>query len=211
MRVIRINKIDEFRNVSTIVREVLREGGLIIYPTDTVYGLGCDPLSERAVIKIFKLKKRKLEKPLPVLISNLEIGKRIAYFNKLAEELAKEFWPGPLTLILKKKRIIPDIVTGNKDTIGIRMPNHEIALAIININNGMLIGTSANLSGRKPPITAEEAVSQLGNVDLVIDSGKAPLGIPSTCIDLTTVPPRLVREGAITKSLIERVLGEKLL
>ena len=207
MKVIRIKGEEDADSVKKTARDVLLKGGLVVYPTDTVYGLGCDPLNVEAVRRVFLVKKRSFNKPLPVLIDSVETAKRIAYFTPLAQRLAKEFWPGPLTLILKNKAEIPSIVTAGTGKIGIRIPNHRVALALIGACNGMLIGTSANISGRQPPLSAMDAIRQLGSgIDLVVDCGRVPIGIPSTCIDLTVSPPRLIRGGAIPLSLIRKIV-----
>jgi len=190
------------------IKEIVSRGGLVIYPTDTVYGLGCDPFNASAVRKIFEVKRRE-NKPLPVLARSLEDVKRIAYMNELAKRLAEIFWPGPLTLILRRRPTLPSEVTLGRNTVGVRIPNHEVALSLLEIVGGLFIGTSANISGAPSPRTANDAIAQLnGSVDLVIDSGPSPIGVPSTCIDLTTKPPRIIRLGALSISRIRNILRE---
>ena len=130
--------------------EVIEAGGLVVYPTDTVYGLGCDPFNVRAVERVFEVKGR-AGKPLPVLASGLEEAMRIAEFGPPALRLARALWPGPLTLILPKKPALPDVVTCGLPSVGVRVPGHSFALELIRACGGFLIGTSANKSGRPAP------------------------------------------------------------
>ena len=187
--------------------EVVAGGGLLIYPTDTVYGLGCDPFNEEAVRRVFEVKGRG-DKPLPVLASSLEKAKRIAFFRPLALRIAKAFWPGPLTLVLPRKPSLPDVVVCGAPSVGVRVPGHEFALELIEACGGLLVGTSANKSGRPAPRTAQEAIAELGDlVDLVVDAGPSPLGRPSTIVDLTSPQDiRVIREGPIKLEEVEAII-----
>jgi len=186
--------------------EALLKDDLVIYPTDTVYGLGANPLSVKAVEKVFKAKRRG-RKPLPILVSDIEVVERAAIINPLAESLMKRFWPGALTIVLPKKPLIPDIVTVGKSTIALRMPDSIIARYLAREIGGFIVGTSANLSGAPPPTTAEEAIEYLApHVRVVIDSGPARHGVPSTIIDLSQEKPKILREGAIPASLVMEVI-----
>jgi len=192
-RVLKANR----RAVKEAARTV-RSGGLIIYPTDTVYGLGCDPFNVRAVRRVFEVKGREAKRPLPVLASSLEEILRIAVLDEEALRLARSFWPGPLTLVVPRKPVLPDVVTCGLPSVGVRVPRHEFALEVIRACGGLLVGTSANRSGRPAPRTAQEAISELGDrVDLVIDAGPAPLGMPSTVLDLTGPEPKVIRVGGL--------------
>lgn len=185
----------------------IKKGGLVIYPTDTVYGLGCNPFNVNSVERIFQVKGR-TGKPLPVLAYSIEDAMKIAEFNDKALKIAKAFWPGPVTLVLPKKPSLPDIVTCNLKSVGVRVPDHRVALELMRLSNGLLIGTSANKTGETPPKTAEEAIRQIGEkVDIILDAGRVPLGIPSTVIDLTLETPIVVREGPIKLDSILKVLG----
>ena len=187
---------------------VVRRGGLVVYPTDTVYGLGANPLDERAVERVYLAKERSFSKPLPVLVASLEDAKRIAVLSERAERLARAFWPGPLTLVLEARPLLPCIVTACRRRVAVRMPNNRIALLLIEESGGLLIGTSANISGYPPPRTAAEAIRQLGGrVDLVLDAGPTRLGSPSTVLDLSEGTPRVLRRGPIREKDIARVLG----
>lgn len=188
---------------------VVKSGGVIVYPTDTVYGLGADPLNERAVLRVFKVKERSLSKPLPVLISNLHVGRSFGEFNDRALKLAKRFWPGPLTIVVRKKEHIPSIITGGREGIGLRIPNYKVTLKLIELCGGAIIGTSANKSGFKASKSAEEALRILnGKVDLILDAGPSPGGVPSTIVDITQDVVKITRIGPISPQEIEKTLGE---
>lgn len=187
-------------------REILLRGGLVAYPTDTVYGLGANPLDERAVLRAFEAKRREA-KPMPVLVSSPEAAEKLVEVTDEARKLMERFWPGGLTLVLTKKPVVPDVVTCGLPSLGVRMPNHPIALELAELIGGYILGTSANISGQPAPKSAEEAVEQLGgSVDLVIDAGPCPVGVPSTVVDLTARPPRVVRAGAVSPEEVLREL-----
>lgn len=183
-------------NILTASR-IVAGGGLVVYPTDTVYGLGCDPFNIEAIARLLKVKGER-DKPLPMLASDIESVRKIGFLSERARGIATRFWPGPLTLVVPKKTLLPDIVTCNLDSVGVRIPQHNVALRLISLSNGLLVGTSANKTGKKPPRTAQEAAEQLGvEVNLILDGGLAPLGVPSTVVDLTRERPRILREGCI--------------
>jgi len=197
--------IEKIREAAMIVKS----GGIIVYPTDTVYGLGATPLNEKAVLRVFRVKERDLSKPLPVLISTLEEGFKLGIFNSRALKLARKFWPGPLTIIVRKKKHVPSIVTGGKEGIGLRIPNYEVTLKLIELCGGAIIGTSANKSGFKAAKSAEEALRILnGKVDLILDAGPSPGGVPSTIVDVTGDMVKIIRIGPIMPDEIEKALGE---
>lgn len=192
-----------------IAANVVKKGGLVVYPTDTVYGLGCNPLNEEAVKRVFKVKGER-KKPLPILACSMEDAEKIADFSQKAKKIAEKFWPGPLTMVLPKKPILPSIVTCNQDSVGVRVPNHEVALLLICQSNGLLVGTSANKSGQKPPVTVEEAIQQIGDeIDVFLNGGSCPLKVSSTIVDLTSEQPQILRAGLISLreilSVIEKV------
>lgn len=176
---------------------IVKEGGLVVYPTDTVYGLGCDPFHIKAVKRIFRVKGKR-EKPLPILSCSAMDVKKIAELPEMAEDIVNKFWPGPLTLVLPKKPAIPDIVTCNLKSVGVRVPKHRVALELICSSNRFLVGTSANKTGTKPPRTAQEAIRQMGEtVDVVLDGGVTCFGRPSTVLDLTSGKPKILRIGPV--------------
>lgn len=196
-------------NISQAAKTV-KNGGLVVYPTDTVYGLGCDPFNTNAVEKVFKAKGERKNKPLPILASEMKAVERIAHMNKNARKIAKAYWPGPLTLVVPKKPTLPNIVTCDLESVGVRIPNHKIALQLITLCDGLLVGTSANKTGEKPPKTAQEAAIQLGEeIDIILDDGPTPLGLESSIIDLTQEEPKILREGTIKLKNITNILTTK--
>jgi L-threonylcarbamoyladenylate synthase len=177
--------------------QIVEEGGVIVYPTDTVYGLGCNPFNEDAVKKIFRIKGKRT-KPLPILASDVKEIEKIAHTTDKALKFAEKFWPGPLTMILLKKPSLPSLVTRDLDSVAVRVPNHKVALELIRTSGGLLVGTSANRTGKKSPRTAQEAAKQIGEeADLIIDDGPTPIGASSTIIDLTREKLEIVRQGPI--------------
>jgi len=202
MHVVRVTK--------TAIREaahIIKDGGLVVYPTDTVYGVGCDPFNISAVERVMKAKGR-VKKPLPVLVASLNNAEQIAWMTNDAYKLAKKFWPGALTLILKKKPVLPSVVTCGLNRVGVRVPNHAIALQLIQLSGGSLIGTSANITGERSPRTAEEAAEQIGkHVNLILDAGASPLGRDSTVLNLSSKRPRILRLGPIGLRGLTKVLG----
>jgi len=193
------------------IAEKVRAGRIVVYPTDTVYGVGSNPFLEEAVLRVYRVKKRPLDKPLPVLVSSVEAAEEVVYMTREARLLAEAFWPGALTLVLRARENVPGVLHAGTGKVGVRMPDHSVALSLIDKCCGALVGTSANIHGRPAPRNALEALEQLGEgVDYVIDSGPSPGGVPSTVIDLAAWPPRLLREGPVSASEIERVLGARI-
>ena len=177
--------------------EKVRSGGIVVYPTDTVYGLGCDPYNVEAVRRLIKVKGER-RKPLPILASDLNAAARIADFSREAKLLASRFWPGALTLVLKSKGTLPPEVTSGLNTVGVRVPDNMVALKLIRLCGGLLVGTSANKTGAEPPRSVQEAFKQLGEeVDLYLDGGVSRIGVSSTVLDLTSGKPKVLREGPV--------------
>jgi len=177
----------------------LRRGGLVVFPTDTVYGVGADPLSSSALEALFRAKFRPRDKAIPLLLAHAAQMSAVArQIPPLALALAKAFWPGGLTLVLPRAPHLPAALCAGGDTIAVRIPDHPVALALIEAFGRPVAATSANLSGSAPATTAQEAESSLGGVvDLILDGGRSPLGQPSTIMDLTVDPPRILRQGAL--------------
>jgi L-threonylcarbamoyladenylate synthase len=185
---------------------VLRKGGVAIYPTETVYGLGCAPSDPDATKRILQIKQR-ADKPLPLVCSSIEVARRIVEFNTTAEKLAEKFWPGPLMLVLPKKMDYPIYVTFGKKTLGIRVPGSEVSRRLASLSAGVIVSTSANKSGANPPLTAQEAINQIGGeVDVVVDGGPCLGQLPSTVIDLSGSEMWIVRSGPITGNMIMEAL-----
>lgn len=189
---------------------VIREGGLVAFPTETVYGLGADALNPKAVSKIFEAKERPFFDPLIVHIAHIEDLNRLClYVDDRARALIERFWPGPLTLVLLKKDIVPDIVTAGLKTVAVRMPSHPVALSLIRESKTPIAAPSANRFGYLSPTMPEHVLNQLdGRIDLLIDGGRCPVGVESTIIDLTENEPRLLRPGGLPLEEIERVIGK---
>jgi len=190
--------------------EILKSGGVVVYPTDTVYGLGCSALNSEAVERIYKVKQRPHHLPLPVLLADVsQLDVVVAPVPGVAQFLMRRFWPGGLTLVLPKAASLPAIVTAGSDKVAIRIPSHAVPLAIIRGLGSPIIGTSANISDKPSPVTAEEAEQQLGKqVDLIIDAGRCPGGIESTIVDVTVETPVILRAGIISEGEIKRACQE---
>lgn len=188
---------------------ILRDGGLLAIPTETVYGLGANALNAEAVSHIFEVKGRPQDNPLIVHITGAQWLPRYCLdVPPLAYVLARKFWPGPLTMILKRKSVIPDTVTAGLDTVGVRCPNHLMTLAIMREAGVPIAAPSANLSGRPSCTTAQEVVEDLdGKVSGIVDGGPCTVGLESTILDLTCNPPRLLRPGGLPVEALERIIG----
>ena len=208
-KVLKVNEDKLLGNELCSAVTILRDGGLVAFPTETVYGLGADALDESAAKKIYEAKGRPSDNPLIVHIANVDALEKLAVeIPAAAYDLAKAFWPGPLTMILKKSPVVPYGTTGGLDTVAIRMPNHKLALKLISESGLYLAAPSANSSGKPSPTLAQHVVHDLkGRIDMVIDGGKAVIGLESTIIDLTSETPCILRPGFITKSMLESVIG----
>src|SRR3989304_5735813 len=189
--------------------DILRKGGLVVFPTETVYGLGADAVNADAVKRVFDAKGRPPDNPLIVHIADrhqlIDLADEVP---EKGQRLAKEFWPGPLTLVVKRTFLVPDIVTAGLDTVGIRMPDHPVALALIEEFEGGIVGPSANLSGRPSPTSAQHAMDDLkGRGDVVLNAGPTEIGIESTVLDVTVDPPVILRWGGLHKESLEDIIG----
>ena len=189
---------------------IVRSGGLVIYPTDTVYGLGCDPFNENAVARLSSVKKR-TKNNLPVLVSNLEKARLLGDFRENLDLPIARFWPGPLTIVVPCKISLPFQVIGQDRTIGLRIPRREDTLDLISKSGGFLVGTSANISGTEPLRNTEDATAMFdGEVDIILDGGSVPTRIESTVVKQTDYGIQLLREGAIKYDELEAALPRKL-
>ena len=184
--------------------QIVRNGGLVVYPTETVYGLGCDPFNVEAVKRLLDVKGDR-SKPLPVLAASLVDVENVAFVSPNARVLAERFWPGSLTLVLSKKPSFPKVVTFGLDSVGLRIPDNDVALRLIRLCGGLLIGSSANRTGEAPARSIRELSDELKEtVDVVLDGGDTVQGVPSTVADLISEKPKILREGPITA---EELLG----
>jgi L-threonylcarbamoyladenylate synthase len=186
--------------------EVLISGGLVAFPTDTVYGVGALAFDRHAVKRIYTAKGRSAGKAIPVLLGDLkDLSKVTPQVPDMAAKLAARFWPGPLTLVIPKHPSLPDIISATP-TVGVRIPNHPIAIALLRLS-GPLAVTSANLSGEANPDTAAGVMAQLeGRIALILDGGRTPGGVPSTVVDCLGAEPKIIREGPITLEQIKQAL-----
>lgn len=188
---------------------IIKSGGLVAFPTETVYGLGADAFDPEAVRKIFEAKGRPLDNPIIVHIADKAMIEQIAVdVPPAAQRLIDIFWPGPLTLVLKKRKEVPYEVTGWLDTVAVRMPDHPVALALIKKSGVPIAAPSANISGRPSPTRAEHVIDDfMGKIDCIIDGGASRIGIESTVLDLTSEVPTILRPGFITPEDIRDVIG----
>lgn len=184
--------------------EILRAGGVVVYPTETFYGLGVDALNQKAIKKVFTIKGRSFAQPLLILIPEQDyLPRYVTEVSEKARRLMEHFWPGPLTMVFSASPQLPSILTAGTKKIAIRISPHPIARALTSAFAGPLTSTSANISGEQSPATAKEVFSHLGGmIDLIIDGGKTPGQMPSTIVDVTFSPPQLVREGMVPFSEI---------
>lgn len=189
---------------------ILRNGGLVAFPTETVYGLGANALDGRAVDRIFEVKGRPASSPLIVHVGSIEMARSLALeWTELADKLARAFWPGPLTLVVPKQPRIPDNVTAGLATVGLRQPDHPVAEALIREAGVPIAAPSANRFTGISPTTAEHVLKSLGDrVDLILDGGATRIGIESTVLSLAGDRPRLLRPGMLSREDIEAVAGE---
>jgi len=195
------------------IRRVILEGGLVVFPTETVYGIGANALNPGATKKIYDVKGRPSDNPLIVHVASKEDVKRhVLDVSEEAKQLMDAFWPGPLTLIFHKNNTIPTQITGGLETVAIRCPNHPIAQKILEKTGLPICAPSANISGKPSSTLFEHVVGDFdGKVDVILDGGKSTIGLESTVLDLTTPKPMLLRPGAITKRMIEATIGKTVL
>lgn len=186
--------------------DIIYNGGVVAFPTETVYGLGANALNDEAVEKIFNAKGRPQDNPLIVHVSSKDINNLVKDVPEVAQKLINRFWPGPLTIILNKKEIIPNRTSANLDTIGIRMPNDKIALKLIELSRCPIAAPSANISGRPSPTEVERCVEDLsGRIDYILGGERSNVGVESTIVDCTVDPPMVLRPGGVTLEMLQEV------
>ncbi len=209
-KVEKIEKTQMNMDIINAAGQILKQGGLVAFPTETVYGLGANALDEEAARKTYAAKGRPSDNPLIVHIASLEdlypITKKVP---EKAVALAEKFWPGPLTMIFEKSELVPLGTTGGLETVAVRMPDNEVALALIRAGGGYVSGPSANKSGRPSPTMARHVLDDLeGRIDMILDGGPVHIGVESTIVDMTVEPPMILRPGAVTKEMLEETVGE---
>ncbi len=193
--------------------KILRSGGLVAFPTETVYGLGANAADGRAVAKLYAAKGRPSFNPLIAHVTDIEAAKQQARFNATAEKLARAFWPGPLTLVLPKADgcTVADLATAGLDTIAIRVPNHPVARELLALFNGPIVAPSANRSGHVSPTTAQHVMEDLqGRIDCILDGGQTRVGVESTIVACLGDHPELLRTGGVARTDVERIIGAPL-
>ncbi len=188
--------------------KIIKKGGLVIFPTETVYGIGTNGFNENSIRKIYKIKQRPINKPISLLVNSIDMINIVAQdITDIEYKIIKAFFPGPLTLVLKKKKCVPDILTSNTNTVGIRIPDNKIALKLIEYANVPIATTSANISGKSSGTLLKELQKNFKDkVDLFIDSGKSKIGIGSTVVQVINGVPVILRQGIITKKEIEKII-----
>jgi L-threonylcarbamoyladenylate synthase len=193
-----------------IAAKFIRKGGLVAFPTETVYGLGADALNADAVLALFAAKKRPLDNPPIVHVADTsEVYKISQEVSKKAESLMNEFWPGPLTLVFKRSNIVPSVTVAGLDTVAVRMPKHKVAIELIKQSGRSIAAPSANLAGKPSPTTAKHVYEDLnGRIDVILDGGPTDIGVESTVLDLSVDPPMVLRPGGTTFEALKRVLGD---
>ena len=208
--IIKLDKDNPDINLIEIAAYTIRNGGLVAFPTETVYGIGANSFNERAIMKIFQAKGRPQDNPLIIHVSDIKtVNELVDKIPVKAKILMDKFWPGPLTLIFKKSSKVPIANTAGLDTVAIRMPSNKIAYLLIKEAGVPISAPSANISGRPSPTDAVHVIEDLeGKVDIIIDGGSCDVGVESTVIDLTVETPMILRPGAITKAMIEKFIGK---
>ena len=187
--------------------KLIQSGEIVAFPTETVYGLGANAFNVEACKKIYIAKERPADKPLTLHVANFEMIEEIAEISTAAEKLIKNFLPGPLTIILPKKNIVPDFVTCNSKSVGVRFPKNVVAQDLIKIAGVPIAAPSANISGKNPPVTAQEVFENLnGRIEIILDGGKCDVGISSTIIDISTGELKILRQGIISAEQILETL-----
>lgn len=189
---------------------IIKNGGLVAFPTETVYGLGGDALNPESARKIYAAKGRPSDNPLIVHIADMEaLDAIVKKIPETARQLARVFWPGPLTMIMEKTDLVPAQTTGGLDTVAVRMPKHQAALDFIRASGGYVAAPSANLSGKPSPTTAKYVLQDMaGRIELILDADGAEIGLESTIVDLTGEVPVILRPGYITQEMLSRIVGE---
>lgn len=208
-KIIKIKENDVDKHLIEEAVETINSGGLVAFPTETVYGLGANGLDERAVEKIFIAKGRPQDNPLILHVwSREQVEELVEDISHIAKLCMEKFWPGPLTLLLKKSAKVPEIITAGLDTVAIRMPENKIALELIRLSNTPIAAPSANISGRPSPTSAEHVIQDMmGKVDIIIDGGNTGIGLESTVLDLSGETPMILRPGGVTEEDLRKIIS----
>ena len=207
--VIKIGTDDNTKNLK-IAANIIKKGGIVIFPTETVYGIGTNGLDENAVKRLYEIKRRSLNKPISLLVANIKMVNLIAKdITETEYKIMKNFFPGPLTIILKKRDIVPDIVTAGQDTVGVRIPRGEVARKLVELAEVPIAAPSANISGEPSGTNLQEIMKHFeGKVDYCIDGGNSELGLASTIVQVIDDNPIILRQGSISLEQINKILKE---
>jgi L-threonylcarbamoyladenylate synthase len=211
--ILKVNSQEPETELIQTAAEIIRKGGLVAFPTETVYGLGADALNGNAVLRLFEAKRRPLDNPPIVHIANkADIAALVQQVPQKAQLLIDKFWPGPLTLVLKHSRKVPNVTTAGLDTIAIRMPIHPVAAALITVSGCPIAAPSANLAGKPSPTTAKHVYEDLnGRIDVILDGGTTNIGVESTVVDFSADPPMLLRPGGLPFETLKKELPDLVL
>lgn len=200
----------ENKNFLSEIIHALKQGKVIVYPTDTVYGFGAHALDKAAIDKLFRIKKRPLTKPMPIIVRDVSMARRFAYIDSRNEKVLRAVWPGPITVVLSRKDILPSMVTGGKSTVGIRIPDYEFTKVLIEQIDFPITSTSVNISGEKSLNNIDDIArvfeKERYKPDIIIDAGELPGSQSSTVIDLTTSKPKILRVGPVRPEELLKIL-----
>jgi len=207
-KIIKIDQENYFNKILNYPAKVLKEGGLVAFPTETVYGLGCNALDEEAITKIFEVKGRPGDNPLIIHISEIEmLDALVKDYSGIVKKVISKFWPGPLTIVFKSSALVPSIVSAGLDTVAVRMPSNAIAQKLIEIAGVPIAAPSANLSGKPSPTSAKHVIDDLsGKIECIIDGGDCQVGLESTVLDMSSDHPTILRPGGITIEELRKVI-----
>jgi L-threonylcarbamoyladenylate synthase len=210
MEIIKFNLSGELDNrIVEVAAGVIQRNGSIIYPTDTVYGIGVKALDRHNIERLFKIKKRPETKPVPIMVRDIAMAKKLAFINREREKVLEEVWPGQVTVVLEKRAFVPDILTANRRTVGLRIPNFPFTQALMAQLEEPITVTSANFSGQPPLNSAKEVIKIFSKAyprpDLILDAGNLPPSPPSTVLDLTGLNPKITRVGPISKKQLDKL------
>lgn len=191
--------------------EILKKGGSIVYPTDTVYGLGVNPFDDFAVRRLYRIKKRPQDKPIPLIVKNIAMAKKLAYVNAQQEKMLRALWPGAVTAVFSKRRLVPAEISARTKTVALRIPAHNFCMALLSFFNSPVTSTSANISGENhtndPKFLISRFTREFYKPDLVIDAGVLSASAPSTVLDLTKPRPKVLRVGPVRSSDLAQILS----
>ncbi len=213
MRVVKINLLSDYTDAIREAVKVLEEGGTVVYPTDTIYGIGCNATDYKAVETIYRIKDRSLDKPLSVIARNIEWVKELATVPTKMEEILRQLWPGAITAILPKKPVIPGIVTAEGPNVGLRIPDYELTDKLLGKFGYPIISTSANMAGEGDDITTTNSAviietfkPRMWQPDLMLDAGNLPPSSPSTIVDFSSIKPKVLRVGPVKPHQLATIL-----